>query len=97
VTTPAGTLTSNKTFRVTPQLLSFSPPSGPVGTLVTITGLSLTQKSKVTFGGVAATSLVVNSDTQVTATVPSGAKTGKIVITALGETAASGTTFTVTP
>lgn len=97
VTTPGGTLTSNKTFRVTPQFTSFTPPSGVVGTPVTITGVSLTQTTKVTFGGVAATSFTVNSDTQVTATVPTGAKTGKIVITTTGGTATSATTFTVTP
>ncbi len=43
VTTPGGTLTSNKPFRVTPKILSFNPTSGPVGTSVTITGNSLTQ------------------------------------------------------
>ncbi len=97
VTTPGGKRTSNKTFRVTPQFTSFTPPSGAVGTLVTITGVSLTQTTKVTFGGVAATSFTVNSDTQVTATVPTGAKTGKIVITTPGGTATSATNFTVTP
>jgi hypothetical protein len=51
-----------------------------VGTVVTITGVSLTQTTKVTFGGVAATSFTVNSDTQVTTTVPTGAKTRKITI-----------------
>ena len=81
VTTPGGTLTSNKIFRVTPQILSFSPPSGAVGTAVTITGVSLTQTTKVTFGGVTATTFAVISDTQVTATVPTGGKTGKIGIT----------------
>jgi uncharacterized repeat protein (TIGR03803 family) len=95
VTTPGATLTSNKTFRVTPQLLSFSPGSGSAGTPVTITGVSLTQTSKVTFGGVAATTFTVNSDTQVTATVPTGAKTGKIVITTPGGTATSATNFVV--
>jgi uncharacterized repeat protein (TIGR03803 family) len=97
VTTPGGPLTSNKKFRVTPQILSFSPPSGPVGTAVTITGVSLTQTTKVTFGGVKATTFSVNSDTQVTATVPSGALTGKIAITTPGGTATSSGTFTVTP
>lgn len=96
VTTSGGTLTSNKTFRVTPQITSFTPPSGPVGTSVTITGVSLTQTSKVTFGGVAATSFTVNSDTQVTATVPSGATTGKIAVTTPGGSATSTTSFTVT-
>lgn len=95
VTTPGGTLSTPVSFRVTPQLKTFSPVSGTVGTEVTITGMSLTQTSKVTFGGVAATSFTVNSDTQVTATVPSGAKTGKIVITTPGGTASSATNFTV--
>jgi uncharacterized repeat protein (TIGR03803 family) len=97
VTTTSGTLTSNKKFRVTPQITSFTPTSGPVGTVVPITGVSLTQTSKVTFGGVAAKTFTVNSDTLVTATVPSGAKTGKIAITTQGGTATSSGTFTVTP
>jgi len=96
VTTPSGTLSSNVAFKVIPQIKSFTPSSGPVGTTVTITGVSLTQASKVTFGGVKATAFTVNSDTQVTATVPTGAKTGKIVITTPGGTASSPTSFTVT-
>ncbi len=96
VVTPSGTLASNAPFKVVPQIKSFTPSSGPVGTVVTIFGVSLTQATKVTFGGVAATSFTVNSDTQVTATVPSGAKTGKIVITTPGGTASSATNFTVT-
>jgi len=96
VVTPGGTLTSNKKFRVTPQITGFSPPSGPVGTSVTITGESLTQTTRVTFGGVPAT-FTVNSDQQVTATVPTGAVTGKIAITTPGGSASSAKSFTVTP
>src|ERR1700674_2560809 len=96
VKTPDGTLTSNKIFRVTPFIQSFSPPSGPVGTPVMITGTSFTGAKKVTFGGVKATSFTVDSDTQVTATVPTGAVTGKIAITTPGGTAVSATDFTVT-
>lgn len=96
VTTPGGVRTSNKTFRVTPQITTFNPPSGPVGTPVTITGTGLTQTKTVAFGGVKATAFTVNSDTSVTATVPSGAKTGKISITTPGGTSASATNFTVT-
>ena len=96
VTTSGVTLTSNRIFRVTPQIKSFKPPSGPVGTVVMITGVSLTQTTKVTFGGVAATNFTVASDTQVNATVPTGAKTGKIVITTPGGTATSPGVFTVT-
>ena len=95
VTTPNGTLTSSVQFKVVPTVSGFSPSSGPVGTDVTITGTGLTQTNKVTFGGVAATTLTVNSDTQVTATVPTGAITGKIVVTTPGGTASSSAVFTV--
>ena len=96
VTTGATTLTSPQTFKVLPTISGFTPANGPVGTPVTITGTALTQTTKVTFGGVTATSYTVNSDAQVTATVPTGAKTGKIAITTSGGTATSSTVFTVT-
>jgi hypothetical protein len=75
VTTSAGTLSSDRNFQVTPQVKSFSPASGVVGTSVTITGVSLAQTMGVTIGGKAA-SFSVNSDTQVTAKVAAGAKNG---------------------
>ncbi len=75
-------------------ITSFTPTSGAVGTSVTITGTSFTGSTKVTFGGVAS-SFTVNSETQITATVPTGAKTGKIAITTNGETVSSKTSFTV--
>jgi uncharacterized repeat protein (TIGR03803 family) len=95
VTTPGGILSSNVAFRVTPQLTSFTPPSGPVGQVVTITGVSLTKTTKVTIAGVVAAFTVV-SDTELTVTVPTGAVTGKIVVTTSGGTASSATSFTVT-
>jgi uncharacterized repeat protein (TIGR03803 family) len=95
VTTGSTTLTSPQTFKVKPTLASFTPPSGPVGTSVTITGTGLTQATKVTFNGTSAT-FVVNSDTQITATVPTGATTGKIAVTTKGGTVSSTTSFTVT-
>jgi uncharacterized repeat protein (TIGR03803 family) len=96
VTTPKGKLKSNVVFRVTPQIKSFNPTSGSVGTQVTIYGVSLTQTTKVTFGGVKASQFTVNSDTQVTAYVPTGAKTGHIRITTPGGTSTSSGIFTVT-
>jgi hypothetical protein len=88
-------LTSNVPFRVIPQITSFSPTSGPVGTSVVITGESFKGATSVTFGGVKAPSFTVNSYTQITATVPTGAKTGKIGVTTPGGTATSAGTFTV--
>ena len=94
VTTPGGVLSSNTKYRVTPQITGFSPPSGPVGTLVKITGVSLSTASHATLGGIAAT-LTVVSDTEVDATVPTGSTTGKIDVTTTGGTAVSATSFTV--
>jgi uncharacterized repeat protein (TIGR03803 family) len=94
VTTGSTTLTSSQTFKVKPKITTFSPPSGPIGTLVTITGTGLTQTTKVTFNGVSA-AFTVDSDSQLTATVPTGATTGKIVVTTKGGSAVSSTSFTV--
>ena len=96
VTTPGGTLISNKQFEVKPQVTSFSPTSGPVGTSVTLTGMSLSQTSKITFNSAVATNFTVNSDSQVTVTVPAGATTAKIGITTTGAPVYSPSQFTVT-
>jgi len=93
---PGGNLVTTQTFKVIPSILSFSPPSGPVGTEVQITGTSLLETTAVNFVGAKATSFTVNSDTQVTVTVPAGAKTGIITITTKGGKAASAKKFTVT-
>jgi len=57
-----------------PAVTSVSPSSGPAagGTSVTITGTSLTGATSVQFGGKAATSFTVNSDTSISATSPAG-------------------------
>jgi len=95
VTTPSGTLNSNLLYRVVPQVTGFNPTSGPAGTPVTVTGVSLTQVNQVSIGGVQATSFTVNSDTQLTVTVPTSARTGKIGVGTPGGEAASPTNFTV--
>lgn len=95
ITMAGGQLVSNQTFLVTPVITSFSPASGPVGTQVTITGVSLSQVSLVEFGSKAA-SFTVKSDKQITAAVPASAKTGKITITTPGGIATSPKSFNVT-
>jgi uncharacterized repeat protein (TIGR03803 family) len=96
VTTPSGELTSSQSFRVTPQVRSFTPASGPVGTSVEIKGVSLTQATMVQFGSQSA-SFQINSDTLLTATVPAGATTGEITITTAGGSATSKGVYKVTP
>jgi hypothetical protein len=97
ITSPAGTLASSVPFLVNPQIKTFTPESGPIGTTVTITGASFTQAVDVAFSGVATTAFTVGSDAKLTATVPSGAATGPITITTAGGTATSTSIFTVTP
>jgi uncharacterized repeat protein (TIGR03803 family) len=94
VTTGTTTLASRRSFSVTPTSKTFSPASGPVGTVVTITGTGFTQATKVSFNKLVATFTVV-SDTEVTATVPTGATTGKVVVFTKGGSASSTTNFTV--
>jgi uncharacterized repeat protein (TIGR03803 family) len=96
VTETSGSLASSQSFSVLPTISSFTPSSGPVGTIVTINGTGLTQTSKVTIGGVKATTFSVVSDSQLTVTVPTGAKTGKIKVTTTGGAVTSAKTFTVT-
>jgi uncharacterized repeat protein (TIGR03803 family) len=91
---PSGNLVTPQTFKVLPAITSFSPSAGPVGSSVVITGMSLSQATVVTIGGVKAT-FTLNSDTQVTAVVPAGAVTGKVRITTKGGAAASTANFTV--
>jgi hypothetical protein len=78
-----------------PAITKFSPSSGPVGTVVTITGTHLSGASAVTFNGKQGTISTDNS-TKIKVTVPSGATTGKIKVTTAGGTATSATNFTVT-
>src|SRR5207253_4479078 len=99
VTTSKGTGTSTSNFLVTtsgggPQISSFTPTSGPIGTNVTITGVGFGGATAVKFNVTNATSFTVNSDTSINAFVPNGATTGPISVTANG-TGTSSTNFTV--
>lgn len=79
-----------------PQISSFSPASGPAGTVVTLTGINLTGASSVKFGGVPASIYIALSATQLNVVVPAGAVTGTIQVTTVGGRATSITPFTVT-
>lgn len=92
---PGGNLVTPQKFKVIPTISGISPTSGTVGSAVVITGMSLSQATAVTIGGVKATSFAKNSDTQITATVPTGALTGKVKVTTPGGIATSAATFTV--
>ena len=78
-----------------PVIFAFSPTNGAVNTNVVITGTNFGSALAVTFNGASA-AYTVNSGTQITATVPTNASSGLIVVTTPGGTATSSTSFTVT-
>jgi hypothetical protein len=96
--TSSGSISGGWTLDITtsvPTITSFTPTSGSIGTQVVITGTSFTGATAVTFGGVATTSMMVDSATQITAFVPSFAVSGPIAVTTPEGTAASTADFTV--
>jgi hypothetical protein len=83
-----------------PVVIAFLPLTGTVGTSVTITGTGFDDSSVTTgvaFNGTAATSFSVDSNTQITAFVPTGATTGPLTVTDSEGTGASVIDFVVIP
>ena len=97
VTTASGERNSPTQFVVlvgpAPSITSVSPASGGSGTAVTIKGANLGTASAVRFNGVAATFRLKGS--AVSTTVPAGATTGPVTVTAGGGTATSPVAFVV--
>jgi hypothetical protein len=99
ITTDSGTVTSTSDFTIdetAPEITSFTPASGGPGVTVTLTGVRFTGATSVEFGGLGGT-FTVNSDTQITATVPGAAKSGPIVVRAAGGVGTSEERFLVPP
>ena len=99
VTTAAGTGTSTNHFvvnRSEPVLAGFAPTHGVAGSVITVEGQNFLGATAVKFNGVNAASFSVTAPTQLTATVPAGATTGPISVTALSGTGFSPTPFLVT-
>jgi hypothetical protein len=77
-----------------PTITSFSPASGSVGTLVTITGTNLGSPTAFSIGGVSAI-IVSNSGTNLVGMVMPGATTGTVSVTTAGGEVGGGGNFTV--
>ena len=109
VTTPSGTSSisgtgNDYTYTVpAPTVTVLSPVSGTTvgGTTVTITGTYLTGATAVSFGGTAATEVIVNSPTQITASSPvHAAGLAEVTVTTPGGTSATagtGNDYTYVP
>jgi predicted RNA-binding protein with TRAM domain len=78
-----------------PTITSFSPTSGPVGSVVTIVGTNL-ENATVTFGGGIEGTLKKDTATKIKVFVPSGALNNKIAVTTPGGTTQTATKFKVT-
>jgi IPT/TIG domain. len=94
--TASGTGTSTALFTVIqkPSITGFTPAKAVTGSQVTISGSSFTYVTSVKFNGVTA-SFTVNNDTQIVATVPAAATTGKITVANPAGTATSSMSFWV--
>ncbi len=99
----SGTLTNGYTYTAAPAPTSISPTSGTTsgGTPVTISGTNFVSGATVTFGGTAATNVVVVSSTTITATTPAGAA-GAVNVVVTNSNGQSGTltngyTYTAAP
>ena len=81
--TSGNTATTTRTVTVSNGSLTItnvSPSSGPVGTMVIITGTKLDMTSSLQFNQGGAVSYTIMSPTQIRATVPAGSQTGGISI-----------------
>jgi IPT/TIG domain len=96
VTNAGGATSSADTFTVLPKIASVTPGSGGANKIVKVKGSGLGSTLSVTFGGMPATSFTPVSATEVDATVPAGAASGKIEVTTPAGTATSTVTFAVT-
>ncbi len=97
VTTPGGSATSGTSFTVSPPptITSISPGTGPIGTVVTITGTNLAGTVGVMLGSVVTVPTSVGA-TQVVFTIPPGAASGTVKVLTTSGSATSIGTFTVT-
>lgn len=97
---PASNHTVGVTYEVlpatAPTITGFTPTSGSVGALVTITGANLKDVTAVAFNGTVATVVNVVPTALIYAEVPQGATTGKITVTTPEGTASSTADFIVT-
>src|SRR5207245_2918889 len=101
VVTVGGAASNNVIFTVLPipSITNISPSSGPMGSLVTISGTNFgvaQGTSTVTFNGASAGAASSWSATSLAVLVPAAATTGNVVVTVSG-VASNGLTFAIGP
>ena len=88
-------LTATCVNQPAPVIAALQPASGPVGTVVVLTGTNLTGATAVTVNGVRVSGLVVSSGSSLRFAVPAGATAGPVVVSTTGGIS-NGLPFTVT-
>ena len=88
------TTTTTTTATAAPTIASVSPSNGTTASAVVISGTGLTGATTVTFGGHAAYSFKIASDTRIEATVPHGSGTVDVVVVTPRGTAKKAGAFT---
>ncbi|WP_035564607.1 T9SS type A sorting domain-containing protein [Hymenobacter sp. IS2118] len=100
VGTTYGSVVTFSTAASAPSLTSIAPTSGPIGTVITLTGTGFTNGSTVSFDNTfAATSVTYFSPTKLTAMVPTGVSptfTYAVSVSNANGTSFGGGSFTVT-
>ena len=98
-TVSADSVSSDEAFiptqYIAPVINSFTPASGTVGTLLTITGTNLSNPTTLTIGGVSAIP-ISNDGTTLVAMVMPGATSGAVNITTAGGSTSGSSNFLVT-
>lgn len=101
VDTPGGSVTSSVPFYLPPRLTTMVPETGPVGTVVTLTGTNFTGVTSITFAGTNSTTVSAPitslGATQMSVVVPTNAVSGLVIVTTPGGVIASTNNFNVTP
>jgi aryl-phospho-beta-D-glucosidase BglC (GH1 family) len=91
------TVTGGGTVTVTaPAITSFSPATGPVGTVVTLNGRGFTGATTGSVGNARNVPLQVLSDSQLRLTVPSDATTGPVGVSGPAGSTTTASAYTVT-
>ena len=86
---------SFQTLHILPTITNFDPPRGAVGSQVNIAGGGFANTTQLAFDGIPAPNFSIEAPNLIVATVPAGAKTGKVTITTPNGSAASKKAFRV--
>ncbi len=82
-------------MHILPLITNLDPPRGVVGSEVDIAGGGFASATQLTFGGVPATNFTVIAPNLIQATVPAGARSGKVTVTTPNGSATSKQKFII--